>query len=180
LEIASIGKSLCGHSVIRFHIYIMNLILLAFAFFFHPFYVSVSELNYNAQSKSMEITVRCFADDLEEALRSENRGLKVDLVQVPRQPLTDSAIARYMRKHFGVKADAAALSPNMVGAEMNDGYFWIYLEAPQATVPKQVEVHNTILYAQKKEQNNLHHVKVNNERKSYRLANPESSFTLDF
>ncbi|HEU4472678.1 MAG TPA: DUF6702 family protein, partial [Flavisolibacter sp.] len=38
------------------------------AYSFHPFYISVTEVNHNRADKTLEISCKIFADDLEETL----------------------------------------------------------------------------------------------------------------
>ena len=48
--------------------------------FNHPFYVSVTEVEYSSKTKEVGISVKVFPDDLEESLRKFN-GNKYDVVQ---------------------------------------------------------------------------------------------------
>ena len=48
-------------------------ILLVFLGFFHPFYVSVTEINHNAKSKTIEISTKIFFDDLERDIENESK-----------------------------------------------------------------------------------------------------------
>ncbi len=46
--------------------------------FFHPFYVSVTEINHNAKEQTLEISCKMFAEDLEEILK-KNYKTAIDL-----------------------------------------------------------------------------------------------------
>lgn len=157
----------------------MNILLLL-GLWFHPFYVSVMELNHNARASSMELTIRCFADDLEDCLRQQNTASKPNLVEMPRSAATDSLVSRYVKQHLLVMADGKKLDFQFVGAEMSEGSFWIFLEAGKVPAPKTVVVQNNFLYECRKEQTNLHHFTVNGQRQSYKLDNPANRFQLNF
>ena len=44
----------------------------------HPFYISITEINHNAKDKTLEISCKMFAEDLEETL-DKNYKTEVDL-----------------------------------------------------------------------------------------------------
>ena len=46
---------------------------------FHPYYVSVTEINHNATDKTLEISCKLFTDDFEKALADKYK-MKVDLI----------------------------------------------------------------------------------------------------
>ena len=43
----------------------------------HAFHTSLTEIQYNAKEKSLEISIRMFTDDLEAALTKANNGQKI-------------------------------------------------------------------------------------------------------
>ena len=43
-------------------------LILWWSIIFHPFFVSVTEINHNAKNHSVEVSCRMFYDDLERAL----------------------------------------------------------------------------------------------------------------
>src|SRR6267378_1432289 len=49
---------------------------------FHPFHVSVVEVNHNAADKTFEISCKIFTDDLEKVL-AQNYKTRVDLINPP-------------------------------------------------------------------------------------------------
>ena len=44
-------------------------LIVAYTALIHPFFVSMTDINYNDNNKSLEISVRIFTDDLENTLR---------------------------------------------------------------------------------------------------------------
>ena len=38
----------------------------------HPFYIAVTEINHNVTEKSLEITCKVFAEDIEQAIEKQN------------------------------------------------------------------------------------------------------------
>ena len=44
---------------------------------FHPFYISITEINHNAKDKTLEISCKMFAEDLEETLNKNYKTKKL-------------------------------------------------------------------------------------------------------
>jgi hypothetical protein len=145
----------------------------------HPFYVSVTELNYNATDKNIEISCKIFTDDLEAAL-SRATNAKVDLVNPKDKDAVGRILSSYLLKHFFVKIDGRALPIEFVGFEKEEEAVWSYLQIGSATAPKQAEITNNVLYEMFAEQIHLLHMTVNGDRKSTKLVNPQANAVFEW
>jgi hypothetical protein len=83
---------------------------------FHPFYVSVTEMNYNAKSKSFEISCKMFAEDVEEVLK-QNYKAAVDLESEKQQVQNNQMINDYLVKHLTFTFDSKPVTFRYVGFE---------------------------------------------------------------
>jgi hypothetical protein len=146
----------------------------------HPFYVSVVDLNHNADDKTLEVSVRIFTEDFEETLRMQYPAEKIDLIRVVNPAKTDSLISRYVRQKLALSAGNQLLNLRYLGFEKIEESIWCYFEVANVPVIKQLHVSNRLLYEFKKEQINMHNVTVGGQRKSYKLSNPDSQFDLNF
>lgn len=92
----------------------------------HKFYTSLTRVEYNASEKSVEVTLRVFADDLELALkRRAGREVRLD-----REKDTDQLVLAYLRGTFEIKnRDGEAKALKWVGMELRAGVAWLYVEA---------------------------------------------------
>lgn len=149
------------------------------AFCYHPFYVSVTEINYNAGDKTLEISCKIFTDDFEAAL-AKSTGVKVDLFNPKDKQAADRSIAAYIKKHLVIKLDNKIASLEFVGFERENEAVWSYLQVSNTSVPKKVEINNDLLYELFTQQINLMHVSVGGNRKSTKLNYPDSHTTLQF
>ena len=70
----------------------------------HPFYISVTEINHNAQEKDLEISCKIFADDLEATLEQQNK-ITIDFSNEKQKAQIDGFIKAYIQKHLQLKAD---------------------------------------------------------------------------
>lgn len=146
---------------------------------YHPFYVSVAEINHNAAEKSLEITCRIFADDLEAALK-KNYQSPVNLNSEKDKAKVDGWITDYIAKHLVIKADGKALKLQYIGFEKEKESAYCYFEVPQVTVPKKVEISNNILHDYTTDQINILHVSVGGKRQSTKLNYPEKEAVFQF
>jgi hypothetical protein len=92
----------------------------------HKFYTSLARVEYNAAEKSVEVTLRVFADDLELALkRRAGRDVRLD-----RAKDADRLVLAYLRDTFEIKnRDGEVKALRWVGMELRAGIAWLYVEA---------------------------------------------------
>lgn len=146
----------------------------------HPLYVSVTEMNYNATDKSVEISCKLFTDDFEKTLTNIYHT-KVDLTAPVNKSEADKMVKEYIKSHLQLKLDNKAVTLEFVGFEKENDAVWSYFEVTNtATAPKRIDVVNTILYEAYDKQMNLMHVTVNSNRKSTRLNYPDKNASFQF
>ena len=146
----------------------------------HPLYISVTEMEHNAVDKTLEISCKIFTDDFEKTLAGVFKA-KVDLTAPADKGEADSMVREYIKSHLLLKVDNKAVTMEFVGFEKENDAVWSYFEVKHiATAPKKIDVTNTILYESYDKQMNLMHVKVNGNRKSYRLNYPDKEASFQF
>ncbi len=152
--------------------------LLAFGLSFHPFYVSVTELEYSSKDKELGVAGKFFTDDLEETLKNFSKQ-KVDLVNGDK---TASAkfITDYVNTHLKIKIDGNPIALKYLGFENDREATWCYFSATGISSFKTIEISNDLLYDFKKEQVNLVHIIVDGNRRSNRLVYPDNAVKLEF
>lgn len=153
--------------------------LLLFLSFFHPFYVSVTEINHNAKNKTLEISSKIFFDDLEHEIEDRDQVV-IDIMHPKDKAKVNALIAEYVKQHLKIKVDGKLLQMNYLGYEIQEDAAWCYLEVPKVNKVKHIEIENTILYELHKEQINMMNVIVNGQRQSTKLDNPESKVSFSF
>jgi len=93
----------------------------------HDFHASVTQMQYDPNEKTFEISVRVFTDDLEKVLSQES-GTPVRLGPGSK---SDAIIEKYIRSHFAyVTPQKQSKVVNYVGHEVEADANWIYLEMP--------------------------------------------------
>ncbi|MEM8771605.1 MAG: DUF6702 family protein [Pseudomonadota bacterium] len=95
------------------------------AAFAHQQKAAVTEILFNARTNNIEVAHRFIMHDAEHAARAE-LGIDGDLYGSPE---TRSAFAAYVAERFSLTApDGASLQLVLQGAEIKDGYLWVYQE----------------------------------------------------
>jgi hypothetical protein len=146
----------------------------------HPLFVSVTEMNYNAADKDLEISCKIFTDDFEKTLANVYHT-KVDLSAPANKKENDKLVNEYIKTHLQLKLDNKAVTLNFVGFEKENDALWSYFEVDNATTaPKKIDVLNSILYESYDKQMNLMHVTVAGKRQSNRLNYPDKEISFQF
>jgi len=154
-------------------------LLFIFNAFGHPFYLSVTELNYNQKARSLQGSVKIFTNDLEDALRKLNNK-PVDLINGKDVAANSIILHDYLRSRLKVWINGAEKVYDFVGYEHENEAIWIYLEVKNCEVPKNIKIANTILYDYLNGQSNIVHVEVNGNSHSSKVNYPDNQLNFDF
>jgi hypothetical protein len=144
----------------------------------HPYYISVTEIEYDQRTREMGISCKFFPDDLESALKTYTGG-KVDILKGDKAPL-GKQLNDYILHHLTVNVNGKAVAPVFLGFENDREATWCYFSVKDVPAPKTIQVFNNLLYEYRKEEINMVHVIVDGNRKSTKLSQPDVSFTFSF
>ena len=126
----------------------------------HPFYVSICQLNYNNETKALEISVKTFTDDL--LLGLENAGkTKLYLGEDKEDSKADEYIFAYLKSHFNFIVNSKKASLTFVGREIDSDVVWTYLEIENINDLTSIAVNCTLLTEVLEGQSNI--VQVNKD-----------------
>lgn len=151
-------------------------LLLVVLSFKHPFYVSVTEVEYSSKTKEVGISVKVFPDDLEESLRKFN-GNKYDVVQGDKK-IIGPVLDKYIKQHMRILLNGTAKSYQWMGYEIDKESVWMYFSITNQPGVRSIQVQSDLMYAYKQEQTNIIHIKLDDKRESFRLMAPEMSAIL--
>jgi len=149
------------------------------AYIFHPFYVSVTEMTFNSKTKSIEISCKMFAEDMEDVLK-QNYKTGVDLSNNKQQSQNNKMVNDYIVKHLALNIDSKPVNYKFIGFEKDKESVYCYLEVLDVPAIKKLAVNNSILYDYKKEQINIVHVIINGNRTSTKLDYPKNQANFSF
>jgi hypothetical protein len=119
----------------------------------HKFYMSLTVVDHNATERSLEITLRLFADDLELAIaRQGGAALKHG------QPGFDAAVLAYVQHELQIRrADGTPVALTWIGLENKVDVTWVYVEARGVAATTGLSVRNTVFMELFPDQVNLLH-----------------------
>lgn len=127
----------------------------------HKFYTSLTDAEYNRETKSLEISMRVFADDLELALtRRAGKAVYLDSTA----NVSDLILA-YLRDSFQVKTakgDGAKL--DWVGMETRVDVAWLFFEMKLPEGLAGAQLRNRLLFEMYEEQINIVNIKSDDKK----------------
>lgn len=144
---------------------------------FHPFYISMTDLEYNNKTKTLQVSVRIFTDDLEKTLR-KNCNCKVDLTQTEKKSQMNSLINNYLQQHLAVRINNKNVNLQFIGFQNEEESTWSYFEAATILPPKQIVINNSLLHDYKTEQINMLHIKAQGKEITEKLNYPNQLFEI--
>ena len=145
----------------------------------HPFYVSVTEINHNSNDKTLEISCKIFADDMEEVLK-KNNNKAVDLANAKQLNQNNQFVADYIQKRLSLNVDGKNVKLSFIGFEKDKESVYCYFEVANVANLKKIELSNSLLQDLNEEQINIIHLIVNGNRKSYKLDFPKKEASFSF
>jgi hypothetical protein len=147
----------------------------------HPLYISVCQIEHNIGTKTTEIAVKVFADDLEKAVSGANNGLPLHLNTKQEIKNSDDLVRTYLLKSLKIKLNNKVVLLKWVGKEYEkDDATWCYFEAVKQKPIKTVWVQNSIFTEIYSKQNNIVQVKTPKGKKSLSLSRDEDEGILSF
>ena len=146
---------------------------------FHPYYVSVTDVKYNEQERTVQISCRTFTDNIEDALRKIYKK-QVDVLHPKDKKEIENLLADYISKHIKIKVNSKLHVVNFIGYEKEEEAIWTYVEIKNVELPKLVSIENILLYDYIPQQINMVHMEVKGKKQSSKVTNPEKELVFNF
>lgn len=160
---------------------VLLLLLIGFSSFKanHKFYVSVTEIEYNEKSESLQIISRIFIDDLEDLLQTRydkelRLGNNNESSSVP------AYLKKYLNKKFEIELNGKPVEVKYLGKEYEDDMVLLYFEIPKVSSFSEISIKNALLTDMFSEQKNLVHVTYKGITKSLILNKAKQKDLLKF
>lgn len=139
----------------------------------HPFHISTAEVEYDAQTDRLQVSLKLQAIDLEQALaRLAGKRIVIEQAEAAEQ------IAELLGRSFYVSAEAKE-SPrsqiHWVGQELKGAWLWLYFELELPPQRAELRLFNTILFDSNDSQINTVSVRHGNQRTTLKLTPKQPS-----
>jgi len=145
----------------------------------HPFYIAVTEINLNTSDKTLEVSCKMFADDLEQIIEKNNHT-QLDISADKDKSKFDSYIPAYVKTHLNLSVDGKAIDLSYIGFEKEKESAYSYFQAENISSVKKIDINNSILHDFTSDQINIIHVIVNGKRQSTKLDYPNTAASFSF
>ena len=149
------------------------------SFTVHKYYLSVTDIEYNKEEKSLQMITRLFYDDLEDVLRERyDETIIVDATSD--QEVLDSFIKKYLKRKLKITINGEERTLSYLGKEYEDDYVVCYIEIADVSSIQRVEIENTLLMDAFTEQKNMVHTNILGKKKSLLLVDGNAKAVLNF
>jgi hypothetical protein len=145
----------------------------------HPFYISVTEINLNTSDKTLEVSCKMFADDLEQVIEKNNHT-QLDISSGKDKARFDSYIPAYVKNHLSISVDGKTGNLSYIGFEKESESAYCYFQVEHISSLKKIDISNSLLHDYTSDQVNIIHVMVNGKRQSTKLDYPNRTASFNF
>jgi len=159
--------------------YLILFIIPLLSFSAHKYYLSLTQIEYRSEKKSVQITINVFMNDIEVAL---NKDYKIDLRLHTKKELKDNDVyfTKYLKEKLNFKVDDISKEFKYIGKEYDGDLVYFYLEIENVKEVNSIEIENKILTKHFPEQQNLIKSKVGKKHKSILLTAKNDKGLLKF
>lgn len=147
--------------------------LLLFCSEAHPIHISVTEIQFNRESKKIECSVKLFADDLEKVIGDSTLGLK------NRFDSTDHKILNYLDTALILESKGKKLNRTFIGKELDKQVIWLYFEFDFKN-KHSLHLYNALLVEEFPDQDNIVHFVDQANKESFLLNKAKIQVKFDY
>jgi hypothetical protein len=145
----------------------------------HKYYLSLTQITFKPASKTVQVIINVFMDDIETALNSD---YKIDLQLTTKKELENNDVyfKKYLKEKIHFKVDGIAKEFTYLGKEYDADLIYFYLEIENINQLKTLEITNNILTKHFPQQQNMTKCKLGEKHKSILLTKKENSATFNY
>lgn len=137
----------------------------------HEFHLSKCDINYSATESALQISLRIFIDDLEEAIAKVLKEEDLKLCTKKEVANADSILVEYLSSTFVVSIDNELHEIEFVGKEVSEDLLavWCYFEVVNVIPQDKIQIENKILIETFDDQSNVVALKYSKNKKEHFL-----------
>ena len=145
----------------------------------HKYYVSVTEVEFVKEQKSIQIISRIFIDDFEKMLR-ERYDKEITLAIENEKSTINFYTEKYLKEKFKLEVNNQEVEFKFIGKEYEDDIMVSYLEVENIDGISSIQVMSHILFDVYPDQQNIVRFKLNNINKSFLLTKENDKGMLKY
>ena len=143
----------------------------------HAIYVSVLEIEREANSEQGNIRVKIFANDLEDAIFNKSKK-RLDLLSGSCDQ--SELILNYFKDHLLLKIDGDIQTYTFIGCELNDVSLWLTFDFLSPSKWGELDITADYLMELFPTQSNVVSITYNGEKRMFRMTNSSTQQKLNF
>ena len=155
-------------------------VLLSFGALSHKFYISIADMEWDAEHSRLKVSLKLVGHDFEQVLERKF-GFPVVLEEIADSSEVGTYIQQYLRHNFKVSSSNENCQLNYLGKEVNskdEAYF--YMTFTNVLNPAAVKITNKLLFSLSDQQQNIVHYTYLGRTKSLTLLPSVSYGELNF
>ena len=145
----------------------------------HKYFVSITKIEYVADSEDLQIITQIFIDDIEDVLQ-ERYGTDISLGTKKETKKDATFLKEYILQKLKIKINGIPVELNYLGREYDVDMVKSYIEVRGVKEIDSIEVENKILFDLFSEQQNIIHYKSKDSRRSLILEKDNPKGVLNF
>jgi hypothetical protein len=157
-----------GKELIPMHKLLVLAVVLLITSFKHPMHVTVLEVEFDEESKAVEMSMHVFADDLEDHLKIIKKNNELEILELNEEQ-RNKLLSEYMVRYMAMKINEKEQVIVYVGHEVEGEALWVFLEVKNVKKIKTFEIENSVLIDVFDDQANLIHFEHEGEVYSEKL-----------
>jgi len=131
----------------------------------HDFHLSLTEIDHNVESKSLEISVKLFTDDLSVTLQ-KNGAPKLEIGTDREPPQVNELIENYLRRNLKFIVNGKPMEFRYLGKQMELDATWCFLEVKNVSKVHTMEISNALLLDSFEDETNMVNLDISGRKKS--------------
>lgn len=148
----------------------LNLLLFISFFNLHDHHISVCDVFYNHENKTIEIIQTVIVGDLEKALKKELKQKGIDLMNEDNSEENEVLIRQYFENNFRIFQNEEILKHSWIGYEIIDNELSAYIEIGGVLNTENLMLKDYILTDHFRKQKNMVHYKLGEKLKTKVLS----------
>ena len=145
----------------------------------HKYYVSVTEVEFVEEKKSVQIISRIFIDDFEKMLRSRY-DKDITLAIDDEKSTVNFYTEKYLKEKFKIKINEQEVTFKFLGKEYEDDIMVSYLEIENVENISSIQASSHVLFDVFPDQQNIVRFKIYSKNKSFLLTKDNDKGMLNF
>jgi hypothetical protein len=141
----------------------------------HKYYVSVTDVEFVTQKKSVQIISRLFIDDLETVLNERyDESIKIN------ENFSSENLIKYFSAKMLISIDDNLQKMDFVGFEIEDDMVHCYFEIKDISEMNSIKVINNLMFEVFDSQQNITHINAKGKKKSFLFSKDNATGLLKF